>query len=275
MSSIAIIGAGFVGSALQRFFESQGVTPALYDPAQGYRDVSVLAAAQDIFIAVPTPFYMDGRGFDDTFLREAIEVIPEPGKTIILKSTVQPGTTDRLQALYPQHRILCNPEFLTESQADSDMQHPNRQMVGYTDASRPDAERVMAMLPRAPFERIVPAAVAETVKCVGNSFYAVKVSFANQVYDLCTALGVPYDQVKECIVQEPWMGEMHWNTPHKGYRGYGGKCLPKDTRMTIQAGDLQGLDLSLLKEAERYNNALAASQGLDVKWEEGSPRRGE
>lgn len=273
MTSITIIGAGFVGSTLGRFFESTGITPRFYDPPKGLDDVSVLEDAEVIFVAVPTPFYVDGNGFDDSFLKNALSVIPAQDKIVVLKSTFPPGTTDRLQTAFPWMRLLYNPEFLTESRADQDMQRPNRQIVGYTDNSRADAEAVMTMLPRAPFQKIVPAAVAETVKCAGNSFYALKVTFANQLFDLCQKTGVDYEDVRACIEPEPWMGgAMHWGVAHGGYRGYGGKCLPKDIRMTIQAGDVKGVDLSVLKAAEAYNNDLLKKQGKDIRWEEGSPR---
>ncbi|MBI4138599.1 UDP-glucose/GDP-mannose dehydrogenase family protein [Candidatus Uhrbacteria bacterium] len=273
MPRIAIMGTGMVGGALSRFFQVQNIEAGLYDPPKGLDDVSVLAAADVIFVAVPTPHYLDGSGFDDSFLRAAVSAIPGSGKSIVLKSTMLPGTTDMLQNEFPQHRILFNPEFLTESKADHDMQYPTRQIVGFTAASRGDAERVLKLLPRAPFETIVPAKTAELVKCMGNSFYALKVAFANQMYDLCAKLGVDYDEVKHCVTAEPWMGTHHWEVMHKGYRGYGGKCLPKDTRSTIQLGEANGVELSLLKQAEAYNNELVKSQGLDIQWEEGSPKK--
>ncbi|OGL73283.1 hypothetical protein A3E39_01225 [Candidatus Uhrbacteria bacterium RIFCSPHIGHO2_12_FULL_60_25] len=273
MKKVAIIGAGFVGSALDRFFKTRNIDAGLFDPPKGLGDLTVLEQADIIFIAVPTPHYLDGTGFDDSYLRAALNTVRVTGKIIVLKSTVLPGTTDRFQAEFPQHRILFNPEFLTESRVDFDMQHPNRQIVGFTDASRGDAEVVMELLPRAPFEKIIPAKPAEFVKCMGNSFYALKVSYANQMYDLCTKLGLEYDHVKECLKAEPWMGEMHWDVHHNGYRGYGGKCLPKDARSTIQLGDRAGVELTLLKLAEAYNNELVKSQGLDITWEEGSPKK--
>ena len=271
---IAIIGTGMVGGAVNRYFLTKNIQPALFDPPKGYHDIEVLRDADVIFVAVPTPFYLDGSGFDDSYLKAAINTIPVPGKTIVLKSTILPGTTDALQELYPQHRILFNPEFLTETRADKDMQFPNRQMVGFTDKSRGDAELVMDMLPRAPFEKIMPAKAAELVKYVTNAFYSLKVTYANQMYDLCDKLGVEYDLIKAGVEQEPWMGgTMHWEVMHKGYRGYGGKCLPKDTRSIIQLARKLGVDLSVLEAAEVYNNELGKKQGLDIQWEEGSPKK--
>jgi UDPglucose 6-dehydrogenase len=275
MTNIAIIGTGMVGGALDRYFKTQNISAGLFDPPKGLNDPSVLARASVIFVAVPTPYYLDGSGFDDSFLKQAIESIPVSGKTIVLKSTILPGTTERFQAIYPQHRILFNPEFLTETTVDFDMQHPNRQIVGYTSESRRDAELVMGLLPRAPFEKVVHAKVAETVKYFGNAFYALKVAYANQMYDVCAKMGIDYDQIKECAKAEPMVGTTHLEIYHKGYRGYGGKCLPKDTRSIIQLAERLGVDLSVLKAAEGYNNELTRSQGLDVQWEDGSPKRGQ
>lgn len=274
MPRIAIMGTGMVGGALDRYFKSRDVTAGLYDPPKGLADASVLANADVIFVSVPTPYYLDGTGFDDSYLRAAIEAIPTAGKTIILKSTILPGTTDTFQAAYPQHRFLFNPEFLTETTVDDDMQHPNRQIVGYTSESRRDAELVQGLLPKAPFEKIVPAKTAELVKYFGNAFYALKVAYANQMFDLCQKLGIEYDDVKDCVTSEPWMGTHHWEIFHKGYRGYGGKCLPKDARAILQLAKQTGVDLTLLMSAEEYNNMITAAQGLDVQWPEGSPKKG-
>lgn len=275
MPRIAIMGTGMVGGALDRYFKTQNVQAGLYDPPKGLDDVAVLRDADVIFLAVPTPYYLDGSGFDDSYMRAAIDAIPAVGKTLVLKSTITPGTTEKFQAMYPQHRVLFNPEFLTETTADFDMQFPKRQIVGYTPESRRDAELVMGLLPRAPFEKIVPAKDAEMVKYFGNAFYALKVAYANQMYDLCQKMGIDYDTVKECAKAEPMIVGDQRNTHleifHKGYRGYGGKCLPKDTRSIIQLAEKMGVDLALLKRAEEYNNALQRAQGIDIQWKEGSP----
>lgn len=262
-----------VGGALARFFASQGQRAGVYDPPKGKKDVPILRDAEIIFLAVPTPYHLDGKGFDDLFLRAAIEAIPCEGKIIVIKSTAIPGTTETLQSAYPQHRFLFNPEFLTEATADEDMRHPNRQIIGCTEQSRGDAERVMEILPRAPFEKITDARVAETVKYFCNAFYALKVAYANQMHDLCQALGVEYDQVKACVETEPMIGKNHLTIFHKGYRGYGGKCLPKDVRAVIQIAEQHGVDLGLLKQAEAYNNELGRQQGIDIGWPEGSPKK--
>lgn len=178
-----------------------------------------------------------------------------------------------LQNEYPQHKLMYNPEFLTEVTADQDMNFPDRQILGTTEKSYTVAADIMAMLPLAPFERVVPSTVAEMVKYAGNTWFAVKVTFSNQMYDLAQKMGVDYDNVKECMAADKRIGRTHLDIFHKGYRGYGGKCLPKDTRALIQLAAARGVDLTLLKSSEEYNNALVASQGMDIQWHEGSPKK--
>jgi UDP-glucose 6-dehydrogenase len=153
------------------------------------------------------------------------------------------------------------------------MKFPDRQILGVTPQSYNVAGDVMAMLPLAPFERVVPCTVAEMIKYAGNTWFALKVSFSNQMYDLAQKLGVDYDEVKECMAADKRIGRTHLDIFHKGYRGYGGKCLPKDTRALIQLAESKGVELTLLKMAEDYNNALVAAQGMDIQWYEGSPKK--
>ena len=122
----------------------------------------------------------------------------------------------------------------------------------------------MELLPLAPFERIVPATEAEMVKYFGNTWFSAKVVFANQMYDLCQKLGIDYDRVKDSVAADKRIGRSHLDVMHGGYRGYGGACLPKDTRSLIQFGEALGVDLKLLKTVEEINNELRASQRLDA-----------
>lgn len=270
--SVGIMGTGFVGGALKRYFESSGITPFTYDKGKNEGSVEEVNKADVVFICVPTPYYLDGSGFDLSYVRSALDAI-QGGKIIVLKSTVIPGTTAMLQAEYPHHKLMYNPEFLTEVTADQDMNFPDRQILGTTEQSYTVAADIMAMLPLAPFERVVPSTVAEMVKYAGNTWFAVKVTFSNQMYDLAQKMGVDYDNVKECMAADKRIGRTHLDIFHKGYRGYGGKCLPKDTRALIQLAATRGVDLTLLQSSEDYNNALVAAQGMDIQWQEGSPKK--
>jgi len=192
---IGIIGVGMVGGAVARYFESIGRTPFLYDKYNGKGSLDEVNEADAVFICVPTPYGKGG--FDLSMVEEAVSNL-ENGKIVVVKSTVLPGTTESLQNKYPQHQFLFNPEFLRELTAVEDMLSPERQIVGYTEKSQPVAEEILEILPPAPFKKTIPATEAEMVKYFGNTYLAARVIFANQMYDLCQALGIDYDKVREC-----------------------------------------------------------------------------
>jgi len=257
---IGVMGAGMVGGATIKYFESVGNEVVVYDPFKGFEDASVLAKADYIFICVPTPYLVDNGGFDLSFVKAAMDLVPED-KTVVIKSTVLPGTTDQLQKEYPKLKVLFNPEFLTEESADQDMRFPDRQIVGFTKESYTVSADLLMLLPAAPFERVMPATEAEMVKYFSNTWFAVKVVFANQMYDVCDKLGLDYDVVRDAAAADKRIGRSHLQIFHKGARGYGGKCLPKDTRAMIQLGERLGLSLDLLKTTDAINNGLVGASG--------------
>jgi len=253
-NKIGIIGVGMVGGAILRYFESLGEKPFVYDKYNGLGSIEKINKADVIFICVPTP-YDKRKGFDLSAIKDALGII-KGKKIIVIKSTVLPGTTEELQKKYPRHKILFNPEFLTELTSDQDMKYPDRQIIGYTKKSYKVARMIMQILPLSPFEKIIPATEAEMVKYFGNTWFSVKVVFANQMYDFCQALGIDYETVKECASADKRIGRTHLEIFHKGYRGYGGKCLPKDIKALIQKGNEMKVDLKLLKMAEKINDEL-------------------
>lgn len=256
--SVGIIGVGMVGGAVQRYFEKVGVKPLLYDKFKNLGSVEEVNRAEVVFVCVPTPYDDAKGGFDLSAVIEALGFIAGE-KIVVLKSTVLPGTTELFQKQFPQHKILFNPEFLTQSTADNDMMYPDRQVVGYTKASYSVAGTVLRMLPLAPFERVIPATEAELVKYFGNTWFSVKVVFANQMYDLCKKVGADYDLVRESVSADKRIGPSHLDVFHGGYRGYGGACLPKDTLAIIQFGERIGAPMALLKQVHDLNCALRAS----------------
>jgi UDPglucose 6-dehydrogenase len=246
---------------VQRYFEKVGVKPFLYDKFKNLGSVPEVNRAEVIFVCVPTPYEEAKSGFDLSAVAEALHSITGE-KVVVLKSTVLPGMTEELQKQFPQHKILFNPEFLTQSTADNDMMYPDRQIVGYTKESYSVAGSILRMLPLAPFERVIPATEAELVKYFGNTWFSVKVVFANQMYDLAKKLGADYDLVRESVSADKRIGPSHLEIFHGGYRGYGGACLPKDTLALIQFGERIGAPMELLKQVHDLNCALRASPAV-------------
>ncbi len=257
-----IIGVGMVGGALKHYFEkNRNIKPFLYDPGKNLGSLEEINKADIVFICVPTPFNKEKSYFDLSYVKDALSNI-KGKKVIVIKSTVLPGATESLQKEYPQHKILFNPEFLTELTADQDMCYPDRQIIGYTKKSFNIAKDVINLLPLAPFERILPATEAETVKYFGNTWFSTKVIFANQIYNLCKKLGINYDRIMESSAADKRIDRTHLTIFHKGKRGYAGKCLPKDIKAFIKFADEKGVDLKLHKIVDEINEKLLREQGI-------------
>lgn len=246
--TIGIIGGGFVGSAVASFFAGAKI----YDKFKPVDALDEVLKRDLVFVCVPTPY---DNGFDRSALDDVFAKIGSSGQNpmVVIKSTCVPGTTDYFQKQYPQLRILFNPEFLTQSTAEEDFKNPDKQLVGFTEQSRAVAQSVLDILPDAPYKTIMPAASAELVKYAVNSYYATKVIFGNMLYDLAEALGVDYNEVKAAFVADKRITDSHFDVLHGGYRGYGGKCLPKDLKALVELGKKQGVDVGLLEKVDEMN----------------------
>ena len=259
---IGIIGVGMVGGSLRNYFQKKdNYEVFLYDKGQNLGSINEINKADFIYVCVPTPYKKD-IGCDMSIVEEVIGYL-HGSKIIIIKSTIEPGTTSRLQKKFLKHKILFNPEFLTEMTADQDMSYPDRQIVGYTKQSYGVAKEILLQLPLAPFERIMPATSAEMIKYAGNCWFATKVAFANQLYDLCQKVKTDYKNVLEGMSADKRIGRTHLKIFHKGYRGFGGACLPKDSKALIELAKKKDVNLSILSEVDRYNDELLISQGFN------------
>jgi len=259
---VGIIGVGFVGEALKKYFEKKlNYELFLYDKFKKVGSLEEINKADFVYICVPTPTLEDG-GCDTSIVEEAIGYI-EGEKVIIIRSTVIPGTTEIMQDKYPNHKIIFNPEFLTEETADQDLEYPDRQIVGYTDKSLRGCKDIMLQMPLAPFEKVYPATETEMVKYMTNAWFAMKVAFANQIYDLCEKIGIEYKTVLEGVAADKRVGRTHLKIWHKGYRGYGGKCIPKDTKALLAFAKSLNVDIWTLEATNLYNDILVRNQGLE------------
>ena len=212
------------------------------------------ARADFVYLCVPTPSNPEG-GTDLSYLEAAAsEIGPslKPGAVVVNKSTAPSGTTAILQRVLGRAdvAVASNPEFLRQGSAVRDFLHPARVVVGAADASV--AERVAGLFAglEAP-ALITDPASAETTKYAANAFLAMKLSFTNSVAALCEAVGADVNDVLAGMGYDPRIGRDYLRPGP----GWGGSCLPKDTRALIAAAAAAGYDYGLLRSVVAANDA--------------------
>jgi len=308
--SVAVIGQGYVGGTLTTVLAERGERVLVFDrigkradggidefadrgrPATIAEFVDACEADDGFtgifFVCVPTPMYPDGTA--DVSIVESVldEVCGAPGRAgapkriAVLKSTVPPGSVQRWNARFGTadggglHTIF-NPEFLTEANALADMRSQERVVLG---GPRPYINEVRNL-----YRRLFPkmaiiktsSSTAEMVKYVTNCMLAVKVSFANEMAQICEALDangldIDYDKVIEYATFDRRLGDTHWAVPGpvptedgRFVRGFGGHCLPKDINALISVARECGIDPTVLSAAWEKNLEVRVPQDRD--WE--------
>ena len=219
---------------------------------------AAVAGAQFVFLCVPTP--QGGDGAADVSFLEAVarEIGPhlEHGAVVVNKSTVPVGSTHLVERLLerPDVAVVSNPEFLREGTAIHDALHPDRIVVGADDQAA--AARVGALFASTQAPLIVTdAATAETIKYASNAFLATKLSFVNAVSNLCEAVGA---DVRDVLLGMAYDHRIGFDYLRPG-PGWGGSCLPKDTRALVYIGEQSGYEFSLLRGAIDTNEEQLAS----------------
>lgn len=308
MKSIAVIGQGFVGGSLTTVFSERAVEVLVYDKAgkvakggaavgswyKGMRFDPVTSIKEFVehcevksnqfskvyFVCLPTPMFEDGSAdltIVEGVLRELSQV---PGERIaVVKSTVPPGSTERWNKTFEGTglHVIFNPEFLTEANALDDMRNQNRIILG---GPRPWINTVkmvfQSAFPKVPVIK-TSSTTAEMVKYVTNCFLSMKVSFANEISQICEALdskgaNVDYDKVIEYAKFDSRLGNSHWAVPgpvptHDGryVGGFGGHCFPKDINALMTVARELGIDPKVMSAAWAKNLEIRAPEDRD--WE--------
>jgi UDPglucose 6-dehydrogenase len=265
---VGFIGQGFIGSAYAEDFEDRYFETIRYsNEAPHNANQEKIKEADVVFIAVPTP--STPGGFDYSIVEEVVGLVGK-GKVAVIKSTILPGTTEKIQEKYPDVFVMHSPEFLRAATAKEDAKHPDRNIIGYTDkkGAKEKAREVLDIVPPAPYNKIIPIREAELIKYMGNVFLAQKVLFANIVFDSAESLGIDYETVKDAVGNDPRIGMGHLDVSHFGGRGAGGFCFIKDLKAFSEfyektvADDATGQ--SILKSMEQKNIELLKNSNKDL-----------
>ena len=265
---IGVIGNGFVGGAVKFGFSPQTGCDAevrVYDknPAKSTHTLEETVNKSDfIFLSVPTPASANGV-IDISILDEALNDINRISKRqniILIRSTVVPGTTRELQTKYNKLNLLFNPEFLTERSANFDFINQSRFIVGSGEKiiSKGGSEEFTELL-KDRFGKCISILecsyeTAEMIKYMNNCFFATKVSFMNEMYQIAKKSNVDWQQAIDGFVADGRVGHSHLNVPgHDGKMGFGGSCFPKDIQAMINFGETIGVNVRVLKGVWKKN----------------------
>ncbi len=265
---IGIIGQGFVGKNIADDYENRGYEVVRYALEAAYKDnAEKISECDAVFIGVPTP--TTPAGFDYSIVEDVLKLVAD-GSIAVIKSTLLPGTTKKLQDTYPNKIVLFSPEFLCEKTAAYDVEHPMMNVIGFSYDSgdhRKGAKTVMKTLPNAEHNFIVPAQSAELFKYAHNLNGYFRVILSNLLYEVAEQTEVNWGDVKTMMDNDIMMSP-YYNAPvHKGGRGAGGSCFIKDMAafrhlyVDLVSDDMLGI--AVMQAVEKKNLELLSQTGKD------------
>ena len=272
---IGVVGNGFVGGAVKFGFSPQVGCDAevrVYDknPAKSTHTLEETINESDfIFVSVPTPANEDGSINIDVLDKALSDIndVSNRDNCILIRSTIVPGTTRKLQQKYSQLNLLFNPEFLTERSANFDFINQHRFIIGSGDSmSSAMASEEFSELLKNRFGSCISILectyeTAEMIKYMNNCFFATKVSFLNEMYQIAEKSQVNWEQAVDGFVADGRIGHSHLNVPgHDGKFGFGGSCFPKDVQALRNFAEDIGVNPSVLAAVWRKNLEVRPEQ---------------
>lgn len=268
----SVIGLGFVGGSMKKSFELKGASVKGYDKFKEGTDSFVDCLDSDIaFLALPTIFDEDQMSYDKSCIHEVCEKLEKCkyNGLVVIKSTVEPTTTEGLIKTYPTLKFIHNPEFLTAATAFEDFHNQKHIVLGkgsnVTDEEVDVLENFYrTYYPDAEISRST-CTESESMKSFVNCFYSVKIQFFNELYLLCEKMGCDYNTVKDLMLKNKWINPMHTNVPGiDGKLSYGGYCFPKDTNALLNHMKREGTHCKVL-EATVIERNIMRDDNVNVK----------
>jgi UDPglucose 6-dehydrogenase len=253
---IGLVGAGFVGTAVKNAYETYGVPIIVHDPAKGFASTwEELKSCNGVFVCVPSPTSPTGE-CDTSILKDVLTNLSGMEGVIISKVTAPPSVYSTLQVLYPN--LVHAPEFLVAATANEDYIHGLFGFIGGTENYTKIAEEIIRAGQRN-LQDVKHCSIAEAslAKYSINSFLALKVSYMNQLYELCQGSGINFSNLVTLLQSEKRLGNSHFHVPGPdGKKGFGGACFPKDTSALFFEAGRSDVELSVLKSAIDYNKTI-------------------
>lgn len=255
---VSIVGYGVVGKAMYSLFPDAIIYNGERHPGPqkgiAYKDINRGDVA---FVCVPTPM-KSSEHCDTSIVEEVVSKLKTP--LIIVRSTIEPGTTDRLKKKYKKHIVFC-PEYVGETTAHPFVNERTRPFL-ILGGDREDTNRAIEI-----FQTVYNASVkirqmsaieAEITKYLENRHIAFTVAECNEAYDLCKKLGVDYNNVREAVFQDDPRMSPYWTFVYPNNRGFSTKCIPKDiyaiTSFAKDVGSPMKITEVILEQNKKWRN---------------------
>jgi UDPglucose 6-dehydrogenase len=265
---IGVVGQGNLGRSLANNIEKRGFEVLRYsleEPYSGARDL--IRDCDIVFVCVPTP--TTPQGFDDRSVVDALSIVGR-GRIGVIKSTVLPGTTARMQKMFPDIIVVYSPEFMSAATADEDVDHPIMNIVGtpLNSTRHQVAVRIVcSVMPTSIYQKVCRSEEAELIKYAHNISGYIQVLTFNIMYDIARSYECDWAVIAEAVKADPLISSRYSQPFDKNGRGAGGACFLKDFSAFLrlyreQVDDHFGVEF--LSAAERKNVSLLMQTKKDL-----------
>lgn len=238
---IGVIGLGFVGSSIFKSLKVKQANIIGYDKFKPSDSFESILKSDILFLCLPTTYNENLKQYDKSSLYEICNQLRNNHfkGVIIIKSTVEPLTTQKLSDEYPNLNFIHNPEFLTAKTAFEDFHNQKHVVLGRTTKITDTMIDLIknfyfSFYPQAEISECT-STESESMKIFVNNFYSIKVQFFTELFSLCQKIDCDYDVIKNLMLKNGWINPMHTQIPGPdGQISYGGYCFPKDTNALLQ-----------------------------------------
>jgi nucleotide sugar dehydrogenase len=271
---IGFVGQGIVGKATADDFEKRGFDVVRYALEKEYAgNREAVSVCPIVFIAVPTPTRKGKQ--DISAIEDALALIHGKADVAIIRSTILPGTTERLQNKFEKTLIVHSPEFLIANSAAKDAAEPFVNVIGLApkrfekEKDGPLIKELHTLLPRSGPVLVCSSVEAEAIKFSHNVHGYIQIVFWNMMHDYASALGADWKNVKTALDLDPMISRYYTSPVHKNGRGAGGHCFIKDYSAfknhysDVLSGDTPAR--SILALIEKKNLELLSQSGKDLE----------
>jgi UDPglucose 6-dehydrogenase len=269
MYNISIVGLGFVGSAMYDSFDIKSANIDIklvgYDKYKngGIGALEECLNTSIMFLCLPTMFDSVICEYDKSNIYEVCDKLEINGYNgiVVIKSTVEPETTNNLAIKYTSLKFVHNPEFLTAKTAFEDFHNQSHVVLGKSENCPNEDLKLLEGF----YSKLYPTAEisccscleSESMKIFCNTFYAVKIQFFTELFLLCKSNNSNYVVIKDLMIKNGWINTMHTNIPGPdGSISYGGLCFPKDTNALLKYMEKNNIPCSVLKNTITERNEM-------------------